>query len=78
MIDKLRNKTAREIVRALGRDGFKLARQRGSHRTYSRGTIKITVAFHHLRDTFPVGTLSEIVRRAGWTEEDLRRLGLIK
>jgi len=35
MIDKLRNKTTREIVTALRRDGFKLARQRGSRRTYS-------------------------------------------
>ncbi|MCD4786068.1 MAG: type II toxin-antitoxin system HicA family toxin [Candidatus Eremiobacteraeota bacterium] len=78
MIDKLRNKTAREIVTALRRDGFRLARQRGSHRTYSRGRIKITVAFHHLKDTFPIGTLSEIVRRAEWTNEDLRRLRLIK
>ncbi len=78
MIDKLRNKTAREIVSALMADGFVFVRQRGSHRTYSKGALKVTIAYHHLKDTFPVGTLTCIIRQTAWTEDDCKLLGLIK
>jgi hypothetical protein len=35
------------------------------------------VAAHHLGDTFPLGTLKAILTDAGWSEDDLRRLGLL-
>ncbi|HPZ10555.1 MAG TPA: type II toxin-antitoxin system HicA family toxin [Candidatus Eremiobacteraeota bacterium] len=78
MIDKLRNKSASEIVSALIKDGFVLVRQRESHRTYSKGQCKVTVAYHHLRDTFPIGTLADIIKTVGWNENDCKKLGLIK
>jgi len=37
----------------------------------------VVVAYHHLGDTFPIGTLRAMIADAGWDEDDLRRLGLI-
>ena len=31
---------------------------------------------HHLGDTFPPKTLRKMIRLAGWSREDLERLGL--
>lgn len=76
---KLRSLTARELISALIRDGFILDRVRGAHHQYihpEKG--RVTISFHHPRDTFPPKTLRSIIRDAGWTEEDLRRLGLLK
>jgi predicted RNA binding protein YcfA (HicA-like mRNA interferase family) len=76
---KLRSLTARSLISALIRDGFALDHERGSHRQYvhpEKG--RVTVSLHHPSDTFPPKTLRAIVEDAGWTEEDLNRLGLLK
>jgi predicted RNA binding protein YcfA (HicA-like mRNA interferase family) len=76
----LRSVTARQIAAALTRDGFRLQRQKGSHRHY-RDTDgrRVTLTFHHSSDTFPLGTLKSMIEiQASWTEGDLRRLGLIE
>jgi len=39
---------------------------------------RVTVSFHHPGDTFPLGTLKGIIQDAGWTEDDLKRLRLLK
>jgi len=36
------------------------------------------VPIHSPGATIPIGILHRIIADAGWTEEDLRRLGLIK
>lgn len=36
------------------------------------------VAIHAPGATIPIGTLNRIIADAGWTEEDLRRLKLIR
>lgn len=74
----LRNRPAREWLRALKEDGFRLIRQKGSHRTFGKEHHKVTLAYHHLNDTFPPGVVDSILRGTGWTEEDLNRLGLLK
>jgi hypothetical protein len=38
----------------------------------------VTISFHHPSDTFPLKTLKGIIEDAGWTEEDLKRLNLLK
>jgi len=78
MRDVPRGLTARELIRALHEDGFALRRIRGSHRIYrdARGR-RVVLAFHRFSDTFPLGTLKAILRDAGWSEADLRRLGLL-
>jgi predicted RNA binding protein YcfA (HicA-like mRNA interferase family) len=76
---KLRSLTARRLITALVQDGFELEREKGSHRQYlhpKKG--RVTVSFHHPSDTFPPKTLKKIIQDAGWEEEDLKRLGLLK
>ena len=77
---QLRSITARQLAAALLRDGFELARQRGSHRRYRHSDgRRVTLSFHHASDTFPLPTLRSIIeRQAGWSNRDLIRLGLLK
>ena len=77
---RLRSLTARELTAALVRGGFRLVRQRGSHHRYQHSDgRKVTVPFSSPGDTFLLKTLQSIVeRQAGWTEDDLRRLDVLK
>ena len=77
---RLRNITAREIAAALIRDGFVLYNQRGSHQRYRHADgRRVTVTWHRPGDTFPLGTLRSMIEvQAQWTEDDLRRLSLIR
>lgn len=81
MVDysRLRSLTARHLIRALQADGFILKRQRGSHRHYFHPNgRRVTLSFHRSSETFRLGTLRSIIEvQAHWTEDDLRRLGLI-
>ena len=53
-------------------------RQKGSHqRDQHPDGRRVTVTFHASSDTFPIGTLKEMINQAGWTEEDLIRLILL-
>ena len=71
--------TARQLVKALQADGFVLQRTRGSHRIYRHPDgRRVVVAYHALGDTFPVGTLQAMISDAGWQEDDLRRLELLR
>lgn len=74
----LRNLTARELVSALLRDGFEFDRGRGSHQLYYHPDgRRVTVAVHGRSRTFARNTLKAMIEQARWTEDDLRRLGLI-
>ena len=75
----LRSLTAREIVRALKRDGFYLWRQRGSHQQYHHPDgRKVTVSVHASGETFPPKTLKTMIEiQARWDEADLLRLGIL-
>jgi predicted RNA binding protein YcfA (HicA-like mRNA interferase family) len=77
---QLRNLTARQLIRALSKDGFTLDRQAGSHQLYYHPDgRRVTVAFHTPGDTFKIKTLKVMIElQAKWTEADLRRLKLIK
>ena len=52
----------------------------GSHRVYYHPGDKrrVVIPCHSPGATLPIGTLTAIVRDIGWTEDDLRRLKLIK
>jgi predicted RNA binding protein YcfA (HicA-like mRNA interferase family) len=82
MIDysKLRSLTAREIVRALLADGFVLKVQRGSHRRYQHSDgRRVTVPYHSSGGTFVPKTLRSIIEeQARWSEDDLKRLKIVK
>jgi predicted RNA binding protein YcfA (HicA-like mRNA interferase family) len=69
---------ARHLIRALEADGFSLQRVRGSHRIFKHADgRRVVVAYHALSESFPVGTLRGMIKDAGWSEEDLKRLGLV-
>lgn len=77
---RLRSLTARQLASALRSDAFELRRQKGSHRYYVHPDgRRVTLSFHHPSDTFRPGTLRSMIElQARWTEEDLRRLKLIR
>jgi len=76
----LRSLTARKIISALSRDGFYLRSQRGSHqRYYHPDGRRVTVSFHSPGDTFTPKTLKTMIeKQAKWTEQDLKRLKMLK
>lgn len=76
----LRSVTARQLAAALRADGFEFTRQKGSHRRYRHPDgRRVTLAFHHTSDTLPLPTLRMLVeRQARWSDDDLKRLGLLK
>ena len=76
---RLRSVTARELTRALRRDGFEMERQTGSHQQYyHQDGRRVTVSFHRPGNTFSVRLLRSMIElQARWTESDLRRLGLL-
>ncbi|HEY2329057.1 MAG TPA: type II toxin-antitoxin system HicA family toxin [Verrucomicrobiae bacterium] len=57
-----------EIVRALQRLGFEIARQRGSHIIMRRGASGCVVPNHR---EVKVGTLAGVLRQAGISAEEL-------
>jgi predicted RNA binding protein YcfA (HicA-like mRNA interferase family) len=38
----------------------------------------VVIHYHHGGDTLPIGTLRQILEATRWTDEYVRRLGLIK
>ena len=60
-----------ELVRRLERNGFRLMRQKGSIRYYSRPGVDklIRVDYHGSREV-PTGTLNAILKAAGLRERD--------
>ncbi len=70
--------TGSELIRALERIGFVVARQRGSHvqvrRTNPDGTITTFPVPVHSGQTLKRGTLMGILRKAGLDPDGLRDL----
>jgi predicted RNA binding protein YcfA (HicA-like mRNA interferase family) len=72
---RLRSLTVRQLIRALRQDGFVFERQTGSHQQYRHPDSR----HHRSSDTFKPKTLKSMIElQARWTEDDLKRLGLLK
>jgi predicted RNA binding protein YcfA (HicA-like mRNA interferase family) len=67
--------SGRDVVKALGRAGFTVVRQKGSHvqmeKTAGIDTIRITVPMH---DTLKRGTLRQIISDSGVDRESFLAL----
>lgn len=74
----IRNIPARRLIAALECDGFRRTHQTGSHARFRRGERRVMVAIHASGTTIPIGTLHRIIKDAGWTDDDLRRLRLLR
>lgn len=60
--------TYREVIARLEREGWIVARKRGSHQIYRNAQIPgiVVVSPHSLGDHVPPGTLNSISKQAGW------------
>ena len=62
---------ARDVLRALGRIGWKVKRQSGSHKTLAReGYADVVFAFHD-RDEIGPKMLARLAKHTGLAPEDL-------
>lgn len=78
MIHKLKNIPVRDLLRALEQDGFQYRKRKGSQRVYRhKDRRRVVIHYHHPKDTLPPGTLQNFLKGTRWTEDDLKRLGLI-
>ena len=77
---RLRSLTARRLIRALNRDGFREYRRKGATRFFVHPDGRMTtIHLYNMNQTFAVGTLKSIIeRQVQWGETDLERLGLLK
>ena len=77
---KLRSLTARKLIRALNKDGFVSENRKGSTLFFVHPDGRTTTLHvHNLNQELPVGTLKSIIeRQVRWTEDDLKRLKLLK
>ena len=70
---KLPRVAAGDVERALQRAGFQFSHARGSHRSYIKEGRRVIIPFHGHR-TVPPGTLKNILRQAGLSQEDFEKL----
>ena len=59
---------SRDIIIALQRAGFAEHRQKGGHKIFKKGNLRVTVPVH-TRD-FKKGTIHSIIEQAGLTIEE--------
>lgn len=59
----------KKVIRLLEKEGFRFVRQKGSHRLYKKGELRVTVPYHN-KDLKP-GTLHNILKQAGITRKEL-------
>lgn len=80
MSPKLRNVSTIDLIKALERDGFILKRQHGSHKIYLNpsNNRQVIVPYHHAGESLRLGTLTKLINDAGWTNDDLVRLKLMR
>lgn len=59
----------RDVIKLLKKDGWKLVRQKGSHRQYKHGIklTRVTIA-GHMNDDLAPGTLNSIFKQARFKE----------
>ena len=77
---RLRSLTARRLIRALKRDGFREYKRKGATRLFIHLDGRTTtIHLHNMNQTFAIGTLKSIIeQQVRWDENDLERLGLLK
>ena len=75
--DQLRNKTADDLIAALAKDGWLEDTKLGASRAYLKEQLEITIHYHPQK-TYGAKLLKALLNDIGWTDDDLRRLKLIK
>ena len=79
---QLKNVTAREIINALKKDGWTEQNTRQatrSFRKFENGERRYITIHYHSGKTYRVGFLEKLlIGRAKWSEDDLKRLKLVR
>ena len=75
---QLKNLTVEELIHALEKDGAIWDDSHGGVRVYKLKTgFKITIHYHP-KKTYGPQLLSDFLDKIGWSEQDLKRLKLLK
>ncbi|MGH9819863.1 MAG: type II toxin-antitoxin system HicA family toxin [Pyrinomonadaceae bacterium] len=73
MVDKMRRLTAREVEKLLGKFGFELVSQKGSHRKWRNlASGRQVIVPTHAGKALPIGTLRNILKSAEIPETEWR------
>lgn len=76
---QLKNKTADDLIAALIKGGFVLDGKVRTERVYRHPDgRKITIHYHKGSQCYRAGLLKSLLEDAGWSEDDMKRLKLIK
>ena len=76
---QLKNKTADELISALEKDGFVLDNKARTERIYRHpDSRRVSIHYHTGNRGYQSGLLKALLEDIGWTENDMRRLKLIK
>ena len=70
----LRPQSARKVIKALSKVGFKIARKRGSHVVMKHPDGRITIIPVHPREKVSIGLLMKIMKDAKLEREDFMKL----
>ena len=74
---QLKNLGVEEFLKALGKDGWQDELRSGAKRCFVKGKLRIVVHYHPGK-TWGPAYLKGLLDDTHWTEDDLRRLKLIK
>jgi predicted RNA binding protein YcfA (HicA-like mRNA interferase family) len=76
--DQLKNITADKIINALEKDGWILRNGKGSSRRIYTWETKIVSTHYHPHKEYGPSQLKQLLKDIDWTEQDLKRLKLIR
>lgn len=77
--DQLKNTTCPELIKALERDGWEHDITRGAVQVYRNPKTKQRITIHpHPGKVYGRDTLAALLKDIGWSENDLRRVKLVK
>ena len=75
--DQIKNVTAKELMAALQRDRWTLDVAGGSMHIYKKGSHRVSIHFHSGK-TYGPKMLKSLLKDIGWTDDDMKRLKLVK
>lgn len=75
--NQLKGITADELIAALVKDHWECDMNGGSMRIYKKGTNRVSVHYHS-KKTYGAKMLKDLLDDIGWSEEDMKRIKLIK
>ena len=76
--DRLKNLSCDDIIRLLRQDDWTLAREDGALRAYRHPDGRQVTIHYHPQKNYGPDLMRYLLKDIGWTEQDLKRLKLIK